>query len=154
MELKVALTLGTEVQSKGQLINELFSEINEFVQNRNFGNGTSEYLIICYIINPPKGYEHLFVEFKPKFIEYKSLTNKLTEESFVIERQFSYRMKIDGEKFDKFVNASVENSRKLLSSEILKSLSNLNALPGKVKDFDKERFRADIALFFRENNLI
>jgi hypothetical protein len=38
----------------------------------------------------------------------------------------------------------------MLASAILDSLSNLDALPRKVKDFDKERFKVDMKAFFDE----
>ena len=38
--------------------------------------------------------------------------------------------------------------------EILNSLSNLDSLPKKVKNFDKEKFRYDLRLFFEDLGLI
>ena len=38
----------------------------------------------------------------------------------------------------------------MLSTEIEKSLSNLDGLPKKVKDFDKERFKENMKSYLRD----
>ncbi|MBA2746133.1 MAG: hypothetical protein H0U44_07910 [Flavisolibacter sp.] len=154
MKFTLSLTLGKEAQSKAATINNFFRDIDAFIQRKNYGNGILEYFIICQIINPPNGYEHLFKDIKPKFIEFKSLINKHTGEPLVIEKQFSYSIKIKREKFIEFINASDKESIKMIVSEILNSLSNLDALPKKVKDFDKDSFKEDMKRFFDEQNLI
>ena len=78
MKIVLSLTLDKEAQSKGTSINNLIADMNDFIQNKNYGNGIHEFMIICQIVNPPNGYEHLHKEFKPKFIEHKSLTNRFT----------------------------------------------------------------------------
>jgi len=42
---------------------------------------------------------------------------------------------------------------KILAKKIIQSLSNLESLPKKVKDFDKESFEADLIDFFIMKNL-
>ena len=48
----------------------------------------------------------------------------------------------------------MKESKRIVAVEILKSLDNLDIIPKKVKDFDKERFKADMYNFFKENNLV
>ena len=150
MKFTLALTLDKDAQSKASTINDFFKQVNAFVQSKDYGNGIIEYFIIFRVINPPIGYEHLHKDFKPKFIEHKSLTNKLTGEPLIIEKQFSYSIKIQGEKFKSFIATTENESKKILASEILNSLYNLDALSKKVKDFDMERFKADMQQFFNE----
>lgn len=147
MKITLALTLDKDVQSKANLVHDLFKDINEFVAIRDYGKDLHDLFIICRIINPPIGFEHLYKDFKPKFIEYKSLINKLTGEPFVIERQFSYCIKIQGKKFKDFIAATEIESKKILGLEILSSLSNFDKLTTRVKDFDKEKFKADMQEF-------
>jgi hypothetical protein len=154
MKFTLALTLDKNVQFKYSSIIDLFKDIDKFVQSKNYGNELLECLIICKIINPPNGYEHLFKDFKPKFIELKSVTNKLTGETLLIERQFSYSIKISGELFTKFLCGTEKESKKIIAKEILNSLLNLDLLPKKVKDFNKETFKSDMDFFFKEQNLI
>lgn len=154
MEFEVALTLDKNAQSKSALINDLFRVINDFVVDGKYGEGIYQYLVSLYVINPPIGYEHLHKDFKPKYTEYKLVNNKFTGEKLEIKKQFHYSIKIDGNAYSNFVKASEEENKKFLATEILKSLSNLDALPKKVKDFDKERFKSDMEQFFKSVNLI
>lgn len=160
MDFSLALTIDSfsigesMAQKKSVLINDFFRQINAYIKGRDYGNGIYQYLVSLYVVNPPKGYEHLHKDFKPKFTEYKALTNKLSGEKMEIEKQFHYSVKIKGENFEEFVCATDEESKKILAQEILNSLSNLDALPKKVKDFDKERFKEDIEQFFKSEKLI
>lgn len=154
MKVVLALTLDKDAQTKSRLINNLFVDLNAFVKNKDYGSGILEYLVICQIVNPPVGFEHLHKDFKPKFIEHKSLTNRITGEPLVIEKQFSYSIKINGEKFDEFIESTDEESEKLLAIEFLNSLSYLDMLPKKIKDFDKEKFKSDMEQFFKEQKII
>ena len=160
MEISLSLTIDShsmgesEAQKKSILIRELFEQINSYIKIRDYGNGVYKYLIILYVANPPKGWEHLYKDFKPKYTHYKLLTNKFTGTKLEIEKQFDYSLKINDKLFETFTNSTDEESKKLLAQEILKSLSNLDALPKKVKAFDKERFKIDMENFFKEQNLI
>lgn len=154
MDFKVVLTLSKDAQNKSALINNLFSDINNFVVDGKYGEGIYEYLVSLYVINPPIGYEHLHKDFIPKYTEYKLVNNKFIGKKLEIKKQFHYSIKIDGKAYSNFLKASEEENKKLLAKEILKSLSNLDKLPKKVKDFDKERFKSDMEQFFKSENLI
>ena len=67
------------------------------------------------------------------------------------DRVFSYDVKLD---YEDFKNQSDEQNEQTLASEIMESLSNLDKLPKKVKDFDKERFKKDMEAFFEAQNLL
>jgi len=136
------------------IINELSNNLNAYIAKRDYGKGILEYDVIIYVINMPNGYEHLYKDFNPKYIESKLFTNKHTGEVFEINKHFSYSVKIEGEKFEWFLSEIDEGRKKILAQEILNSLSNLDKLPKKVKEFDKERFKEDIEQFFKSEKLI
>lgn len=154
MKFAIGITCDKEVNEKIELINELKGKINAFLNTQDYGNGILDYFISLSIVNPPKGFEHLFPILKPKFTEYKERINKHTGEKYEIVKQFHYGIKIDGENFERFVNANKTESQTIIALEILNSLSNLDTLPKKVKDFDKKRFKEDMKRFFKEQNLI
>ncbi|MCD2425925.1 hypothetical protein LQ567_24290 [Niabella pedocola] len=133
-----------------KMVSELWDNINASLEKQDYGNSILEYEIILYVINMPKGYEHLYTDFKPKYIEHKLLTNKLTGEKYEINKYFNYSIKIEGELYSKFISSVTGDSKRILASEILKSLLYLDALPKKVDDFDKEQFRADMECFLDE----
>ena len=148
-------TIGESVaRKKSELINAFAKQVNIYFNGRDYGNDIQNYLISLYVINPPKGYEHLHKDFKPKYTEYKALENRYTGEKMVIEKQFHYNIKITGERFDEFISSSETEARKILAHEILNSLYSLDALPKKIKQFDKERFTEDIKQLFISEKLI
>jgi len=147
MKFSVSLTIGKEAQYRSSLIYDLFHNIDEFLKTRFYGDSICKYSIIIYVVNPPSGYEHLFKDFKPKYVEYKLLTNKLTGEPLEIIKKFNYSIRIDGELYDKFSNSTDNECKRILIKEILNSFSNLDKLPKKVKDFDKKKFVSDVENF-------
>lgn len=137
-----------------KIVIELSDSINTYLVKRDYGNSILEYEVILYVVNMPEGYEHLYKNFEPKYVEHKLLTNQHTGEKFEINKYFNYSIKIEGALCERFISSSNIDSKRILAQEILKSLSNLDALPKKVKDFDKGRFKADIQQFFKEQNLV
>lgn len=57
---------------------------------------------------------------------------------------------IDNEVYEDFVDSSNEESVKILAKEIINSLSNLESLPKKIKNFDRKTFKNDFRTFFEE----
>lgn len=51
---------------------------------------------------------------------------------------------IEPDEYEDFVSGTHLNSLKLIKAKILESLSSLDQLPKKVKDFDKQRFIIDM----------
>jgi hypothetical protein len=66
----------------------------------------------------------------------------------------SYSIKIAGEKYSKLIASTDEECKKIFASEILNSLSDFDVQLRKVNDFDSTLFKADLAHFFKENNLL
>lgn len=160
MKFSIGLTLDavsldeTTRTNKSSIVYDLGENISEYIKKLDYGEGIVEYAIKLYIVNPPIGFEHLFKDFKPKFTEHKLIPNKYTGEKLELNKYFNYSIKITGDLYDKFVTGTVEESEKILATEISNSLSNLDLLPKKIKDFDKERFRADMQQFFKEQKLL
>jgi hypothetical protein len=127
-----------------KVVSELSNRINAYIEKQDYGNSILEYEVILYVVNMPNGYEHLYKDFKPKYVENKVLTNKHTGDKFEINKSFNYSIKIEGELYSNFVSASHEDCKRILALEILKSLSHLYLLPKKANNFDKERFKADL----------
>jgi hypothetical protein len=150
-EISLSETVRKNVE---KVVGELNDRMNTYIEKQDYGNSILEYEVILYVLNMPEGYEHLFKNFKPKYTEYKTLTNSHTGEKLEINKLFNYSIKIEGELYSKFTTSTDKESQRILASEILKSLTNLDVLPKKVKGFDKERFKADIEQFFKEQDLI
>lgn len=153
MKVSLALTLDNRAENKRVLITELFLNLNKFIVDKKYGSSILEYLVICQIVSPPHGYEHLFKTSKPKFINYKLMTNRLTGEKLLIEKQYSYYLSIKGEKFERFAKGSAEESKFIVALEFLNSLSNKDNIPIEITDFDYEKFKSDVEQFFQQSKI-
>lgn len=147
MKLGVSVNVSIEVEDKTQIIHSLFNELEMNFSKKNYGKGLLQIIIEIVCLSPE--FEEFFPLRKPKYIELKEYVTEGV--NIKEEKLFTYSLKID---FILFKNQTIQANKHLLALEILKSLSNLDALPKKVKDFDKERFKADIEAFFKEQNLL
>jgi hypothetical protein len=142
-----------EASHKLEVVESLSNQFASFFERKDYGSGVKSILIICILVKTKPGYEDWFKVRRPKFTEYKLLENKITGYKKVIEKEFAYEIRIDHNDFDEFISQYDKVSKKILALRVLDSLSNLDKLPKKVKDFDKERFNADIQDFFQKQGL-
>ena len=154
MEFTITIEADLEAEKKINLIINLSNNLKEYFKNRTFGKDISTVLIGCICIKTKVGYEEWYKQRKPKYVDFKITKSKITNEVFEVKNTYSYYIKLDDESYNTFINSTDEESKKLLVSEILTSLSNFDTLPNKVKDFDKEKFKADMKAYFNEQNLV
>jgi hypothetical protein len=70
---------------------------------------------------------------------------------FTIEDDLTYDIKLD---FEIFSKASDIDAHKILANEILQSLSVLDGMKSKIKYFDIERFKNDLELYVKSEQLL
>ena len=145
MNFAITLETDSEAQNKSRNIISLSVSMKEYFKEKEYGNAINNFYIGCICVKLRPGYEEWYKIRKPIYKEspkVESLDGNVKELTGV----FSYDIRMD---YQLFMSASDEDCTKLVASEILKSLSNLDALPKKVKDFDKTRFKADMEYFFK-----
>lgn len=145
--------LDEEMLSKLPLISKLSTSINWFFVDKFYGNDLKSIRLIFILIKKKQGYEEWFKTRKPKYISHNVLET-FSVEKIEINREFVIESRIDNDFYDSFLKATDEESKKLLAKEILNSLSKLDVLPKKLKDFDKERFMEDLQQFLILEKLI
>lgn len=106
------------------------------------------YTIDLRCVNIPEGYEHLFKEYKSSFTEDKILKNKFTGENHRMYRLFVDHITLKPQEYEQLISSSDLSSLDVIRNRVLASLVHLDTLPKMVKDFDKERFKSDMADFF------
>ena len=147
MKLGVSVNASIGIEDKTQIIHSLFNELEMNFSEKDYGKGLLQIIIEIVCLSPE--FEQFYPLRKPKYIELKEhITDGINIKE---EKLFTYSLKID---FTLFKNQTRQANKRILSLEILKSLSSLDALPKKVKDFDKEKFKSDMEQFFRAQNLI
>ncbi len=145
--------LDEEISDKLPLVKELSTLTNKFYSDKFYGNGLKSLRLILILIKTKQGYEEWFKARKPKYTEHNVLET-FSGQKIEINKEFAIEYRIDNDIYDSFFKATDEKSKKILATEILNSLSNLEALPKKVKDFDKEQFKEDMEQFFKSEKLI
>lgn len=145
--MRLALTIETSVgvsEDKTNLIIGLSHKLSEYFSAKHYGDDLVQ--IYIRIICVSREFDWFSTERMPKYVSYRKYVNRDGIE-IIEDRVLSFSKKID---YESFKNQSDDENKKMLASAILDSLSNLDALPKKVKDFDKERFKEDVKAFFDE----
>ncbi|RKR09273.1 hypothetical protein C8C83_0893 [Flavobacterium sp. 90] len=154
MKVRISLRTDSGAEHKINLINSLIDSLEVYFASKNYGSDIEDILIGLTCAYVSEGFEHLFKMYPTKYVDFKIIKNKYTGESIELNKHFHYSVKLDNEEYNSFINESDEESRKILAVMIIKSLSNLDGLPKKVKNFDKERFKNDTLSFFEKEVLI
>lgn len=149
MKFGLAITANLQ-QEKINLITKLSDELELAFKDKNYGYDVKSYTIGVHCVNVPKGFEKFSKLPKPSYTKGKKVINP-DGIPFTLEDNFEYSVKID---FETFKGGSEEDCRRILANEILKSLSVLDDMKGKIKDFNTEQFKADLENYFKEKDLI
>lgn len=148
MKISLAQYTSVEISKQVMFITSFSDELKKHFMNKDYGNDLKEIAIgvICVSI----GFENFFKPRKPK---YTKDVKKVESEgfSYEIEKCLEYDVKLD---FATFKNSTEEENRKLLAREILSSLSVLGGMKSKIKDFETEKFKADLENYFKEKGLV
>jgi len=147
MEFGVVL-IGNVDQNKSDLIYQLSIGLKSFFKERMYGNDIKMYTIGIVCVAPQ--FDQFFTTKKPKYIKGKKTIHP-EGMPFTVEDSLEYDVKLD---FETFKNGTEEENKRLLAKEILSSLSVLDTMKSKIKDFDAEKFKADLENYFKEKGLV
>lgn len=154
MKFSISIRIDQKANHKSNIIVNMSQELKVFFADRFYGEDVQDYIIGCLCTSPPEGFEKFNKTQKPVYVDDKTTKNKFTGEPHRMFKLFINEFNFNNEEYDDFVDSSDEESKKILAKKILESLENLDKLPKKVKDFDKERFKEDMQHFFKGQGLI
>lgn len=149
MDFGLAITSTLE-QEKTNLITKLSDELELAFKDKNYGNDVKSYTIGVNCVSIPKGFEKFSKLPKPSYTKGKKVINP-DGIPFTLEDNFECSIKID---FETFKNGTEEECRKLLAREILNSLSIIESMKNKIKDFDLIKFHSDLETYFKKKGLV
>lgn len=149
MNINLGLTIDLRAKHKSQFVYTVFKEMEVFFISKDYGSDIKSYTIGLKCVDIPEGYDNLFKEHKSLFIEDKTTKNKFTGENQRMVKTFVDYITLAPEEYEQFISSPDLFSLEVLKIRILASLIHLDNLPKKVKDFDKERFKADMLVFFK-----
>ncbi len=149
MKFGLAIISNLEYQ-KLVWINDLSDNMQTYFRDKNYGNDVKDYAIGIVCEHIPKGFEKFSRLPKPRYTKGVKIINTIGI-PFKLEDSLEYSIKLD---FETVKNGLEEESERLLAKEILNSLSVVESMKNKIKDFDLEKFKADLERYFKEKELI
>lgn len=144
MHFNIALTMDSRAGAKSSILTYLSTYMNTFFKDKDYGADLQKYTLGFTSVLAPEGFGHFFEKKKPLYVWDRITKNRFTGEQHHMFRLFMDSIVIGPDEYEDFVSGTDHNSLQLVKAKILESLSSLDRLPKKVKDFDKERFRIDM----------
>lgn len=129
------------------LIQGLSNALETYFEDKYYGQDIRSFMINLICVKPE--FEFFFKERKPVYIENE--IDKTDGLNLPIVKQYSYDIKLS---YYDIINKNNNNMLKKLALEIASSLSYLDSMPKKIRDFDKERFKDDLINYFKSNGLL
>lgn len=144
MHFNIALTMDTRAGIKSHILTNLSIYLKKSLKGKDYGADLQNYTLGFTSVLAPEGYGHFFEKKKPLYVSDRTTKNRFTGKKHHMYRVFIDSIVIEPNEYEDFVSGTDLNSLEIIKAKILESLSSLDLLPKKVKDFDKERFRIDM----------
>ncbi|QQT55310.1 hypothetical protein I6I98_08670 [Sphingobacterium multivorum] len=148
MKFGISLTTDNRSSAKSNLIHDLSEKLAIFFENRTYGEDIQDYIIGFTCVFTPEGFKNIFKKKKPTYVSDKTKINRFSGEKIRLFKLFIDNITIEEDEYETFVTSNDLDCLELLKTKILESLSNLDKLPKSVKDFDKDKFKMDMRVFF------
>ncbi len=125
-------------------------------KGKYYGQDILNIAIVIILIQHLPGYEAWDKPRRPKYIEHYESVSYITGEPVRWEwnKRFVIEIRFNNDVYDEFLKADDEQSKRIIARETLKALELLDKVPKRLKDFDKERFRTDVANYYRSQGWI
>ena len=121
-------------------------------KGKYYGQDILNIAIVIILIRHLPGYEAWDQPRRPKFIDYYKVS--LMGRQLEWNKRFVIEIRFNNDVYDEFLKAGDEQSKRIIARETLKALELLDKVPKRLKDFDKERFRTDVANYYRSQGWI
>ena len=127
-----------------------------FFKDKDYGDDVRSVVIIVFLTS----YRGAITRpFRPRYVFHKESLSIRCDEfgnplSTIIDRRFYFEAVIQGDLYDEILKAPNHRKEQILAECVVNSLFNIDKLPKRLKDFDKEAFKADMISLFRSLGLI
>lgn len=148
MKIAITLTIDQRAKHKSYIISDMSNKLAIYFRDKDYGLDIQDYIIGCICTLPPEGFEKFNIPHKPVYVDDKTTKNRFTGENQRMYKLFINEFNFNAEEYEEFISVSEEESKRVLTTKIIDSLKNLDLLPKKVKNFDKENFKNDLLIFF------
>ncbi|MFT5756964.1 MAG: hypothetical protein ACI9LM_001689 [Alteromonadaceae bacterium] len=133
MDFGITIEIDSKADIKSSTIQFFSDELSSYLKEKNFGSDINSVLVGLICVKTVSGYEDWYKARKRRFQKQSKL--------------LTFDIKIDGQKYDSFVSGSKQECLQFLATELLNSLTNFDALPKYIKDFDSVAFKKQVTEF-------
>ena len=134
MKIGLAVTKTKDIEDKQFVFTKIDNILESYFLSKNYGSGISE-LYIGIICVAPEFEQFFNEETKPKY------------SGGILE----YRIKLN---YNIFKEKDIKDATTMLVKDILKSVTIIEGLKAKIKDFNIQLFESDLEALFRDNGYI
>jgi hypothetical protein len=155
--MKLYLTAHVDVggYSKSNIINDLNNDFELYFENKCYDENLEQILVGIIAIENISGYEHWYKPRKPKYILYEKKKDPIFKgKTYEISKTYECEFRLSEDDYNRFISEPESISKIILGTYILETLSDLNYLCKKVKDFKKEEFINDLTICLKENTFL
>lgn len=140
---------------RDQIILDLDKIFQDFFRNKLYSDNLENILIGVITIAYVVGYEHWYKPRKNKYTFHKVLKDPvLKDKTYEVNKTYECEFRLSEDDYNRFISEPENISKIILGTYILETLSDLNYLCKKVKDFKKEEFINDLTICLRKNGYL
>jgi len=126
------------------LLETFGQKLKNYFQSKNYGNDLKEISIGVVVVEPRL--QKFFKVKKPTYIS-KPTTYIRNTISRTMHRALYYKISLN---FDRFNNIGEKEAEEMLKKELMNSVTQINGVKNRIRDFNLERFKNDLALFLED----
>lgn len=155
--MKIYLTAHFDVgsYSKNNIINNLNNYFESYFKNKCYDKNLEQILVGIIAVENIQGYENWNNPRKPKYILHKKMKDPIIKDkTYEINKTYECEFRLSEDDYNKFISEPESISKIILGTYILETLSDLNYLCKKVKDFKKEEFINDLTICLKEHRFL
>lgn len=140
---------------RDQTLLDLDKILQDFFQKKFYSANVENIFIGVITIAYTIGYEHWYKPRKSKYTYHKVLKSSITKDkTHEINKTYECEFRLSEDDYNRFISELESVSKIILGTYILETLSDLNYLCKKVKDFKKEEFINDLTICLKENGYL
>jgi hypothetical protein len=157
MEIKLALYLDMDIDrnKKSNIMTNLDNTLELYFKDKSYDEDLETILVGLIAIRKVAGYENWYKPRKRKYTYYKVLKDPFfKDKTYEINKTYVCEFRLSEDDYEKFILSPEKESKLILGSYILQTLSDLDYLCKKLKQFKKNEFLTDLEKCLETNEYL
>lgn len=125
--------------------------LNSFFIHKYYGEDVKELEIAAIILKMHPGYENWHIPKRPKYYYYHFSHIIAGNPPIIWNKRFTIETRLSNEDYNALITADSDEADAIIAKVFYRALDQLDKLPKRLKDFDKEGFKRDVEALFRSH---